>query len=1380
MAGQADWQVALGQWKGATDATTAAQTSAQGAVHDPNALDAGPIGGFLASAGSSIPEMFGQHPTDAANQFRNEHPIAGVVSELLPTLIPYAGIETAVAKIPRLAEAVETGTAALGRGFGLAKTGITAETNPVLWNAAKEVVKFSPFELGRLGIGMATTPEDDWGHLFADVGLSTALAGGFGGIGGFFKAGGKLLPKEGRVVGADAGLAPTFERRMADTPDASVTGDYSLDDVKAGLDQKVLTETPGSNVPNGMKARYVNALDGGSPETDGLVNMLFKADNTTGQVSGLDRRLLAEGTEDSKKTLDFGQQSQVLSGLGFSDVGDLTSNVRYPRLVTVTNDRAAGTLAKSLDEATGLQAAGDGVLLGRQADDGLWVVAKRLKAGAADDAAAVPEGELPLPAGAPKQYGQQGIAKGDQWFVGLTDKPQRFLPAEHSAIESTVSSWAKMREAYQPGRRDDLFNKAMDGILQGMTPGDPAAMQRLGRKSWVTSTADRLLKAGGEMTGLTGSQTAHDTANFLFDVMAPTMFKEAKSPVFGRLFGLLRGTQLLADAQVGRIIKGVQKTQGNLYKSIGGAGVTFESAFKGHTPISQLWADLLEKDPEGFQKVVKAGLSATPAEDLAKLTADGHISQLATDTYKQLQAVNKSAWEDLLPVFKNTDLESKFKLLDGYILPRVFKGDWYTQVVDEAGKPAWLATGSRLSSQKEAQAVIDEAASRGLKWRLGDEYAKGARNAAEIDDVQAIHQMVDDRIGKGADVKDVVEAALRKVDAGRQSRGGLGSGAAPRALTTERTGIRGSADNHVYTLNDVVSQSQSHYSRLYRFAGQYAWRNRWMQEAYNFGKTDKTLFDDLKRKADQYLGREGEITQVMNKTLEPVLGKTLGGKAATRIAQGTNKLLYNWTFAIGNPIGALMNVLQPLQTLAPAIAYMTHAPAEEVKAWYHFVPAIGADGKFVGVAGHLNPMKVLGSATMALRDPHPELRTVIERATSDGTLQHARTDEWLGAHSAAATTLRETFQHQGGWEGIKRVATYMTEKSEQYSRMVSAAALWQVGKGHFGLEGEQLYRFVQRGVHVTNYGYNVVDRSRMFTGPVGSMFGLLKNWQVNFIGQMMQYAGVGMREGVWSPLMWQGASALALGGLGATPLVALADGLARWNSDSKSSFEWLHKNWNGAADDIYYGLPAFLGASLQASSSIPGTDVRNDAGNLMSFSFIEKAKQVGKALGTTWELGTTGDVNALRNPAVRDQLLNAMAPRALFRAVSAMEGDYIRSMATGAPTVRGLSTTQQMLHGFGINLLDVEREQHAAKELYDDQEATKAAVQSMGKLYSDAILSRDSDEMQRIVGRSIAMGLPMTSVMSSAMTLNRRELSGDALSRFKGQKVAEYRQMLSE
>jgi hypothetical protein len=1350
----------LSRWQGAHSAAQANQP-------DPYQLDPGPIGGFIASSWSSIPEMFGQNPTDAAEKFRTEHPIAGVVSELLPTIIPYAGVYK-LSELPAMATKLE--------GI-MARTGLNALDNPVAYGAVKEMVRYAPFELGRLGIGLATAPTENYGNLLADVGLSTVLAGGFGGIGGFFKAGGKLLPQEGRVVGADMALKPTFELRMAQSPTAEMSGDVSLEDAKQLLTQRVLTETPADNVPNGVKALYVQGLEHGDPDSDRLVNSLFRptAGPADGVSQGLERRLLTEGPEANRRTLDEGEQQHILGALGLDNMEQLASTLVYPRDVRINSQRAAGTLAKALDSSPALQYVAPGVLIGREGESGLWVVAKRWKAGG--------QAEVAEGAAIPKTYGAAQVAEGDRWILAKTDKPQLFAGDVHKLAEMNVAKWAEYREAFQPSKSADVFNTSMDTVLQMLSPQDYRDLRTLTKAGWTSKLAGKISKTVGEETGLAGSKTLHDTVDFLYNALQPTMFKEARNPVFGRLFGLLNTSIKVADEFTHKIIRGkADFGNGAPIRSVMGA-TKYVSGFEGHTPIGELWGQLWEHNREDFHKIVEARNTRTPAEDLAKLTETNAISHTSTEIYKKLQAIDTDIWNKvLLPTFKGTDMEGQFSLLEGYIGPRVFKGDHFIQVVDDAGKPQWLASGKTGgAAQGEALAVIAEAKNRGHNWKVGDEYLAGAKHAVQYgkDAMSAVHEMVANSLGKSKETQDIVQRALRQLESARAgSNSRLPKPGIPGQLKNARTGMRGSPDLGGYNLNDVVKQSEAHYGRLLRFAGHYAWRDRWAQEAVNLSKSDPTLYKDLMNKANQFMGIEGQITQTLNKTLEPLLGSLLGGKAATRIAQASNALVYNWNLAIANPVFALVNALQPLQTVLPAIAYLGHAPAAEIAAHYHVMPKFGPDGKAVGIMSAMSPMKVLGAAIGDLRNASPELRGMLERATTDGTLQHSQVEEWVGAHSSSGTTIREAFQHQGAWAGITRIATWGAQKSEGFSRMVSATAMYRVGKFHFGLEGDQLYKFMQRGVHVTNYGYSVVDRSNLFTGPVGSMFGMFKNWQLNYIGQMMQYAGLAAKDPLslkaWSPLLWQAGSAVALGGLGATPLLAVADGLAKWNSDSPSSFAWMQKNWPDAADELYYGLPAFLGVSLQASASVPGTDVKNEISSLMSFVFIERAKAAGKALGDAYQLGTDTNTNALRDPNVRDELFSAFLPRAMFKAISAVEGDYVRSMSTGYPTVRGLSPATQMMAALGFNPIDVARHQTAAKELYADQTASRNAVQSLGENYAQAMSANDSGEMQRVIDRAVMLRLPLSSVMHSANTRLKRESQDDSMSHFDRMKVAQY------
>jgi hypothetical protein len=1317
---------------------------------DPNGP--GPLGNFIASAASSIPELFGQAPTEAAAAFRNANPVTGFVSQMLPTLGVYGGVFK-LSQLPKAAAALES---------VVARTGISALERPVAHGFVKELVRYAPFELSRLGVGLATAPSDHYGALFADVGLSTLLAGAGGAVGGYFRIGGKLEPTTGRVVGAAPELKPTFQLRMAQAPEAAVVGDQPLDEVRAALLDQVLRARATDNAPKGAGARYVRSLVDGTPETNVAIEALWRSPTGQSKQVGLRRQLLVEGAESDKTTINFGEQATLAQAAGFEGIEDLAAHVVSPRRLQITSARTAGAFAKLIDESPALQVMDAGVILGREKDSGLFLFLKKTKAGGQAAADAGKRG--------PKVFGSAKVANGDEYLIGLTDKPQRVVPEAHRIAEINVAEWSKQRAAFQP-QGVSFFSEVQNKYLNYMTPGEFSELQKLPRKAWIGRWLEGSGKKLGEMTGLEGSVTLRNTAQGLADAFSPSMFREASDPLYGRVVGMLRGVMQARDGLVNRIMKGEAHYKSSPAASLLKGDVEFTSGFHGHAPVEQL---VNAMTPAELQLFHRAATTQTPAEDLAKLSLDGVVSPKVTQAIAELQEINaKVIGEYVTPALKEAGLEDQTKWLEGYVLPRVFSGDWFSQVVDEKGAVQFLANGmTGVATQAQAKAVVEEAAARGLRWS-NKQAMTGAQLGVEFEgkELESISKMVMSAMGKSQDTQEIVQQAMRRLSAAAGGKAGLPKAAgAPSSMTKTRTGVAGSSDLQMVTHKEVLDSMRGHFAQLLGYAGQQNWRSRWLPEAMAMGKNSPVLYEDVLRKANQAMGIEGSFTKALNNGLSKVLGGTLGPKAATRIAGETNALMYAWNIGIANPAFALVNLLQPLQTVAPWIAYMHQAPLGELAKHYSLMPHI-VNGRVAGVGAGLDVAKILGASLKDLGAPSPEFKAVLQQLKADGTIMPHLYENWVGHDSGTAQTLREVFRQEGGWAGIKKTATWMAEKSEEMSRMVSAAAAYRVGRHSFGLEGDRLYHFVSKSVNVTMYGYGVMDKPRMLTGPLGSTFGLFKNWQFHYISQMAQYAGVAVNHNAWGPLLWQGAAGLAVGGLGATPLKLAADGLASWQEGGGSSYHWLQKNWHEAADEIYFGLPAFLGVSLQSSAVSPGTDVRNDVTSLANVAVVTRAMAIAKALGAASDYNTATGENALRDPRVRDQLLQAVAPRAVFRAFSVAEGDYVKNMTTGDPSIRGVSAIGRMIHGVGLNALEVEREQVASRELYKDHEANKLMVHGLGEQYGQAMMAQDSDEMEAVLARAVARHVPISSLMNSAIARVKRQQEQDVFSKFDKYKV---------
>lgn len=1337
------------------------------------------LAGFAGSTLSSFGELFGAQPSQTAVQFREANPFAGFGSELLGgAILPYG----AMGRLAATARGVALTDSAMAAIPGV--RALTAEANPILHGAARLAVQFSPLELARLGVGLTTsTDAHDYGNLMADVGLSTLLTGGFGALGGFFRAGGRAALRPGNIVGQDIGFAPTFALRMARAPEAQVTGEVALPDMRNDLMRQVFTERPQA-LPGTTGGQYVEALEGGTPESAGLVNAMFKPSSRRSSGSFLRQPFMGQ---DGLWAVDEATRTEVVAGAGFTDIEDLASTLRHPRLVTIGSDRAAGTFAKLLEDSPALQYVGEGALIAREPNQGLWVVAKRLREGGSDPLSAASVAleragrELdPVAAEAVRgrSHGPMRIGEGDRWLIGLTDQPGRLIPEAHRVAELNVEQWAKQAGGFRPSTSPDLFNQNANVLNEVMTPRDFRDLRYETKGTMIGRITERVASKFSDVSGLKGSATFRDWAEAIYGAVKPARFLENQSPLYQRLWAHLEYAMSTARTVTRQIVGGDIRVVGNPNFA---KNLEAGSGFAGQRAEAAIWADLSDEER---RLVYNAARTRTPAEALDQLTADGLVSAKATAAVRELQALNNSVWEQaVLPAFKAGGVDmGTFDLLKGYIAPRVFRGDWFVPVLDEAGRTKWLASGNIRAAKREAQTVVDTAAEAGHKWTLGDGRASHI-SQKDISELDKLSDMVGEAIGRDADTQDILQKAVRKLELARiQARRPLGELRRlgnPQTLK-ERSGLPGTPDIEEHTLDDILRASESHWRTLLNFAAYHTWRERWLPEALKLRALEPRMFEDLHRKANQFVGVPSAATKVMNQTLTPLFGHLMGGRAAEKIASGANGLLYAWNIGIANPAHALQNLMNPLQTVAPWIAFMTSkAPSLAKEKLMQVAFRFDETGRVAGRFNALHPMKVLGQAMREMRAPDEALAAGYQRALATGDILPKLYEGWVGGDRLVKQTLTDSYNAAGGgmaggWAFIKRSATLMAEKSEEFSRVTAFTSAWILGRDAFNLEGDALFKFAQRGTQVTMYGYSVVDRPRIITGPLGSVFGLFKNWQMNYIGDMAQYAGIGMQHGVWSPMLWQFGATLALAGIGGTPLKMVADGLAKWNDDSPSSFLWMQEHWHHSADELYFGLPALFGVSLRSSLTTPGTDVRNDLSNLSNIVLWERMKAMGKAVGAAWNYSGGTDENALRNPNIRDQLLQAFAPRAIFRAYSAMEGDYIRSMSTGYPQVRGVSGTTQLLHGIGLNTLEVDRQQTAATELWNNEEQQRGQIAALGMEFADAELRDDRDAMTEIAQRTIALGLPQSSVLQSAQTRMRREQESDSLSRFGAEDRARY------
>lgn len=1000
--------------------------------------------------------------------------------------------------------------------------------------------------------------------------------------------------------------------------------------------------------------------------------------------------------------------------------------------------------------------------------------------------------------GGTKQIGK-GAGKtevGAQYLIGKTLNPGALAPEAQKMAELVKARWAKWGAAFGPQRFDDVFNANADLMIKSMSVIDYHNLAKLPEREWKSAFKTKLGKtmAGEEglldsKLGYKDSKTINDLTDWAYSTFKPTEFLQRQNPVYGRFFGLMRNAYRTGDEFASRIMRGQAKLEKGttLSQAIRSKGVKYVSGFEGHRPIAQIINDM--SDAEVNLMAHLSGTDSLGDDGLAKLINDGELTEKGAAAIKELRAINEDVISKLvMPVFKETGQDVKW--LENHLgIPRVNRGDLFYTVVDaETGAPKHLAFGKTgAQAMREAKLVQEAAKDAGKNWKI--EVAKPRHVAAESEDaLAALGRDVFQNIQRTPEEGEVIYRAMKRLGTIKSTSGRNPAIPVSSGMFRERTAVQTSAALATYSKKDVLNSMEGHLKQLLHFAGMQSWKERFGSVAAHMLKDqDPMMYQDLIRKGNQMLGIEGQITNALNEALRPVFGKVLGAKPATKIASAVNKYMAAATLFWLNPTFAVLNLLTPLQTVAPWIAHMKIGSAADLEKtmFMQLQPSFNQAGMLDGVAAFTDPMKVLGASVKLIRNPTDELKSFYEAADTDGLFHPQIFEEWLGRHTRAQQTLGGAWKEDGIAGFLKQMATYPADASEKFSRLTAFNAGYLIGKNYFNLEGDALYRFMRRAVEVTQYNYSAIDRSRLFTGPVGSMFGLFKNWQMHFIGNMLGYAGLikndAANPAAWAPLLWTMGSATALGGLGATPLLMAADGIANWHEKGSNSFLWTQQHFADnpeIGDAIYFGLPAFLGVSLQSSASIPGTDVRNETASLFSFAMWQRAKQLGKAgADMTAQYKTTGQVG-LDDPNIRDELFSAIMPRFITKLFSTIEGDYVRSMSTGAPQVRNVSTSAKLLAGAGFNPIEIEQYQQASRRMYKDSEARKQLVEGLGRAYTDSILNGDDEEAQRVIQRAIAAG-ELPSVLKSSATRMHREQAGDILSRYDKQQQGVYREALA-
>lgn len=839
---------------------------------------------------------------------------------------------------------------------------------------------------------------------------------------------------------------------------------------------------------------------------------------------------------------------------------------------------------------------------------------------------------------------------------------------------------------------------------------DYQALARSADKGTLKEVID---KAAARGTGRMGEIVS----DFVNRNLTPTLHQFRGSPRAARIWSLERSIVDEAQAKAQAIVHGVKQAFGSFGKNVPYAT---ENGLIGE--IEQALRDNPGSDL--VEQIRQAYIKETKAEDIADPIARAVVGKLQQSALANLNDLNKTRIAVGLEPIKTRQGHLGFSRT-------WLRGDTHIAIRDDAGKLIAIAAGNG------ERAALNDA--KKLQEQFGGRIAELTTK---------------DRLDTGPN--DVRQVLLN------------------RGYANERANVRGfDHDVDPWDKHKLYKLLNDGYTARARHEAELSINHLLADELARLRAEDTLTANNLDIRTNALFARYGTFDAFQNKVADSLLAPMIGPQSASKIAQTTSRLLFPLQFGFGNIAFPIQNLWSIFQNIPAELSFVTSTAPHNLAGSYTHLPAYGPDGRPKGIQAILQPMTIMARALGNIRKPDAQLAKIFERASWDGTLDPKFVEEWVGQNKAKVRDLGTAFS--GGKEfaeWVEAVSNVLPSQSEKLMRSVAISAAYDAFKNVLGVQDEELlYQSIKTFVDRTAYRYARADRPLIFTTPAGQLFGGFKNWMMNYMHIMGQYMGEAGRGNI-APLMWQTASTGAIGGLAATPFLG---GMADWFSETfadQSALEFAYNNFDqNVADGLFFGLPAMLtGVSASGAVSVPGSHLMHDTEMFFSVAAVERAKNIGRAMGSAWDAYMATGQNPFLDPKVQTQVMQGLTPKSFYRTFQALNGGFgqeegfLRAPSTGYAAVRGLSPGERFAYAAGFTSSDIERAYAAYDMLSKDEEARKMKVALFGEAYASAMAQQDSAMMEEVIRRASVEGVDMSSLLRSA----KRRLAdsqGDIFSR---------------
>ena len=1143
-------------------------------------------GFYLSGLGSSIAsgatrEFVGLDPTAEAVAFRGRNPKAGAISGILGFLVPAVatsvglslatgpgGTVAAASKLPllgnmlRALKASEVAKKSMAFRGGLNLTTLTAAEESVRLTVAavvgdpKRVATEIPINL--VGSGLLGAAGAKLGGLIAPAQHSHSEAVVFNNSGGFYDI---VAPLQMRV--RQLHELETLERASPEPRE------FFLDAITRSLrgngtkEERGLLDQIARDLPIKGQEAHITSLD---QTIDSRAMNELMVPSIAKEKKGFNVRQLIKGDNGFRGKDPEGDILNVLARGGISE--HLLPYMKHPRDLRVSAGKEGAKARRTIGD---MQKVGDNVFWAKQSD-GLYVIAKRIDPGA-DEILDIqrleglaPEdllGELAgvIERAAPRQlteievfskklaslgakdtverakleklivnemlrkkplklqFTKPEVAPPREYLIFKTDNPGMFLPSQEAwSMETIEKLWQTAAErATDVALRQSIpLGTRWDQIQQVYSPlGNPLKAKVAKARATHGKVRELMSPATLDRIENVFRYTQTETKNILspmitlFSDFPPAVTMAAKARA---MFDYAKAQSTLEFAGTRPLTKG-ETPLGTVISStdtLTGGVRGFIRALS-DTEVRVLQDRLLIEGIKGRteQELIEAGYSANVAAAAKRLEALGEAKGIEMENVVELTGFGKGF----------------SRRTDHLLLSHTWRGDLRLPVLHKDSElVAGFASGhSEKEVLAEAASIIKES---GGAFRI--------REGKDLDIFLAGRDETSTHLAQITTKADSTQ--------GQAFRNALLKTRAKTPLTLkERKGLVGFSKN--LTGRELENKVFDHLNHMNRTMAQRLTQHGLKGEMAWLSRVRPRMAEQLNQRINAMGGATGPLSQAQNKFADTALRPFLTTRdSATKVVGAVNGMMHFLTLGALDVGFPALNAVTFLQTVLPEVSMVLSASDGKLAELYgNAIVARGADAMPISF---LDPARITAKAMKMMRSSDPELMTWINRAIDEGTINPRFAEEFLGELNENVRFKHVLDGDEGFVDWLKSINAFMPAKSEEFAR-THAFIVGKLTGELMGITGDKGFRFASEFTNRTMYLYSQPMRAKAMTGPIGNMFGLFKNWQFHYLGNMAHYGEEGIARGNWNPMLWSMMGTGSIAGLGGVPMFFAADGFSR-------------------------------------------------------------------------------------------------------------------------------------------------------------------------------------------------------------------------------------------